>query len=185
MKLVKKVFMMFLLIIGISSSVTYANTFDISLKNIDNFDITGFTLFMSLGDDFIFQDANSFLPVSGMWNNDFGPKGSINGNQYKIGFADWGPLMGNAAAPLKEGVFFSFDFSGSVKGFSTVQFSDINGNDLFNLGDINLLSFDQSGAVFGSNVPIPSTFLLLGGGILVLLGGSRRKNRKREMAHEN
>ena len=50
---------------------------------------------------------------------------------------------------------------------------------------ISSTSFGEGKLYTISNVPIPSTLLLLGGGILAILCGSRRKNREGGMANKN
>lgn len=191
----KLLVLLFILFFSPSVSVAVTTYFAID-DTIDLSDVTGFQInIIDQGFD-LTNDANlqtrfqgSTLMIDGV--NYSGAVSAIpkiwdiyRVNNPKLGIAGLDNTFGSF--PLIPGIVFQidstsplyFDISSLIlmKGFGDV------------IPDAQLLSktlLNGSLLYTASQVPIPSTLLLLGGGILAILGGGRRKNREGGMANKN
>ena len=92
---------------------------------------------------------------------------------FKVGAFDQDYLFLDNRFDLLNGEIFSFDYEGQLLGFNLIQFDPGNGSNLYP-DTIMVVSSDDSGAIFAA-VPIPSTIILLGGGLVGLLVIRRRR----------
>jgi hypothetical protein len=161
-----------------------ADTFTASI-DVGGFDIFGFTTWLDVGSDFAFTGGIPSDPyggaVPGVWFDEGVTLGSVSDSPRlsKFGSSDFGSLFSPfTETPLMDGTLFSFDYTGTINGLYLVQFPDYSAQDLYQSGDIFLASSnftgENTGAIFNA-VPIPSTILLLGGGLAALVGLRRRR----------
>lgn len=165
------------------NSFAYAQTFTVTLDNIDDFEIVGYTFYFTIDDTALLPEVPQEITnlnrnhPGPFWSDDVLTNEKVDGKSLiKLGAADWGPLMTGTATPLTNGILLSFDYEGIFEGFKEVQFSNVEGINLFAEGTIKLASLTPSGAVF-SAVPIPAAIYLFGAGLVGVIGLRRKSGR--------
>lgn len=75
---------------------------------------------------------------------------------------------------LLNGVLFSFDYDGTINGLNLFRVGDSSGEET-TIDELIATGINYKMDLGGPIVPVPSSLLLLGGGICALLGINRRK----------
>jgi hypothetical protein len=97
---------------------------------------------------------------------------SVAGDLFKFSGSNMDGWALSIENNMLNGAFASFEYEGTILGVNFFQFGDIGGNEI---GTISLDGLTATSTDF-SNVPIPSTILLLGGGLVALVGLRRRRS---------
>ena len=183
-----------LLIAGLFGGVNYvkAASFDVSISGTGLIEpIHGFTIWLDVDNDFSINSITLGDAIPPKLTN-FGwvadsPKVIQNDPPpwlFKYGASDWDYVMSLTPNPLRDGVLFSLDYTGTIIGPNLIQFANINGENLFRgadnpSGPVMLGSISDTGLSFTA-VPIPATALLFLSGIFGLVGIRRFRGRKLE-----
>lgn len=165
--------------IGFSLTVN-ASTFDISIENVEPFDLSGFTVWLEVGDDFSVDESlfstGSAIPDSWLADGNLGNIVTLDSGEtiFKIGYSDFNALIDpEDLSPMTSGSLFSFEYTGTIIDSFLIKLPDLYNTDYYENGTIMIGSIDANSLVLAP-VPIPSAILLLGGGLLGMLGIRRK-----------
>jgi hypothetical protein len=150
--------------------------------------IEAFTFWLYVGGDFAFDNVQlgSAIPTDGTLGWDIDSQSISNdptyGLVFKLGAFDQDGLFLSDPHYMQDGIIASFDYGGFLGDFAVIQFDPGDGSNLYQMDSenpnhfdvIQLLSRSETGSTF-SAIPIPSTLLLLGSGLVGLIGLKRRK----------
>lgn len=174
-----KLFVVLCLIFFTFAATASAAIMSGNIKGIDSELIESFTLLLEVGDDFSLNNSSfgSAIPsnVALGWLGDF----VHNSNILTISNANWDYLFSSVSNPLKNGQLFSIDYTGSIVGFTNIEFFDYTGLTTFDVQIANLdtwLTDENVNFVVGAPVPIPGAFYLLGTGLIGIVGLKRKIN---------
>jgi hypothetical protein len=167
--------------IGFSLTVN-ASTFDISIENVEPLDVSGFTIWLEVGNDFSADEdlfsTGSAIPDSWVADTNLGDivVDDSGTSIFKIGYSDLNAILDiQDPVSMDSGSLFSFNYTGTIIDYYLIKLPDLTNTDYYENGTIVVGSIDENSLVLAP-VPIPSAILLLGGGLLGILG-IRRKNK--------
>lgn len=159
-----------------------ASTFKIIIDdNVPLAEIQSFQFIFDVSEDFSFDlfSYGSAIPTNGTFGWDKFLNHNQNKNQFKIMGGDRDGQWDLNYHDLRTGVLATFNYSGDIYSIdeSALQFSNRTSSNTWpSLRDIEKVSYNLTEtSITFSAVPIPSTLLLLGGGIAAIAGGTRRK----------
>ncbi len=175
------------LVLFFASTAVHAATMTIDILGLDETTpVEGFTIWLDVSDDFTLDSGANLgdaipEPLNLGWGQD--NFDVVGGETLRMGFSDQDNLFLGLSNPLVDGTLLSFDYTGVVEGLALAQIfsGDLVPVDFFAEGTITLSSFTDTNITFlgpgdiGGPVPIPSTVLLLGSGLIGLIGIRRRR----------
>lgn len=177
------------LVFIIESSAYASSTFTMNIENITDQNIVAFTSWFSVDESFTFRDFSfgDSVPTVGTFKwlavkgerPDSIVQDAERGLVYKVDALDYDNAFNPSGEfyPLLNGTLFTFTYEGTLNALTDVLIlRDRNNDNLIETGNFVIKDFSATGGTLAP-VPVPSTLLLLGGGIFALVGGTRRKNR--------
>ncbi|CAB5090483.1 hypothetical protein D3OALGA1CA_881 [Olavius algarvensis associated proteobacterium Delta 3] len=159
-------------------SNAHAAIFEITIDDVGNLEIAGVTIWFEISTDFAVTGPEGYgnaVPMN-WWPDPTGISNISGTPLYTTGASDFDAVLGSPLVPLTSGTFYLLEYTGQIvdadpvtpeMDFYHVEFTDIDGNDLYQLRDMNLVSFTTTEAIFSvSQVPLPGSFVILCSGLL-------------------
>lgn len=180
----KTLFITFTILCAIGFSLTVnATTFDISIEDVESYDLSGFTVWFEVGDDFTVDEnlfsTGSAIPDAWIADTNLGDiviDEESGSTVFKIGYCDlYAALETQDLSPMSSGSLFSFEYDGTIIDYFQIKLPDLNNTDYYGNGTIEVGAFDENSLVLTNAstptpTPIPSAIFLLGGGLFGMLG---------------
>ena len=164
---------------------TACTSFDISIEGVTGQEVTEFTMWFAVGENFTLRDftlgdavpEDGWEIVQGADEESIVYDGEL-GWVYKVNVRyaqQEDSLRSDYSYCLVDGELFSFKYDGLLEGMTDVfELIDISGDDLIESGRF-VYTIDDNGIVI-SAVPIPPAFLLLGTGLAGIFAMRRRRS---------
>jgi hypothetical protein len=161
---------------------SYGATMSVSIDGISpSIEIGSVTIVWDVAEDFTLESAaatdGNAIPekISMGWMSTLSHSGTARTLTY--GNADWDFLGNFGKNPMHNGTVCSFDYSGTIEGYSDLLFFDYTGEYTYPVQLLNPDTWISEGEM-RAVVPIPGTVLLFGSGLLGLMGIGRRRMKK-------